>query len=230
MIAEDGHVGKQSVHRSRGTWSFYGLLASMRGQLFRYEDFAELYCADNGERAYRRVCWRRRCFFSKGTGIVGDDLVYGSSPTCSLLSAADWSYPSTELTAADDDEGLGTAAVPSQGHRVKRADELVRGMRSDDTSRPGLPMPSFVSAGTWTSRLSCKGLGQRAARTFAGHRVLAHPLGLPQPTHTLQFIGIRSLAAARDAMLVAEPGVRKAAGGEAERAMEVAIERSMPDH
>ena len=31
-----------------GRGSFYGLLASMRGQLFRDEDFAELYCADNG--------------------------------------------------------------------------------------------------------------------------------------------------------------------------------------
>ena len=33
------HVGRRS---------FYGLLASMRGKLFRDEDFAELYCADNG--------------------------------------------------------------------------------------------------------------------------------------------------------------------------------------
>ena len=33
-------------HVGRG--SFYGLLASMRGQLFRDEEFAELYCADNG--------------------------------------------------------------------------------------------------------------------------------------------------------------------------------------
>ena len=33
-------------HVGRG--SFYGLLASMRGQLFRDDDFAELYCADNG--------------------------------------------------------------------------------------------------------------------------------------------------------------------------------------
>ena len=31
-----------------GRRSFYGLLASMRGKLFRDEDFAELYCADNG--------------------------------------------------------------------------------------------------------------------------------------------------------------------------------------
>ena len=33
-------------HVGRG--SFYGLLASMRGQLFLDDDFAELYCADNG--------------------------------------------------------------------------------------------------------------------------------------------------------------------------------------
>ena len=33
------HVGRES---------FYGLLASMRGRLFGDEDFAELYCADNG--------------------------------------------------------------------------------------------------------------------------------------------------------------------------------------
>ena len=52
-------LGKQSGQR--GLWeadslymdhvgrgSFYGLLASMRGQLFRDEEFAELYCADNG--------------------------------------------------------------------------------------------------------------------------------------------------------------------------------------
>ena len=33
------HVGRES---------FYGLLASLRGQLFRDSDFAEFYCADNG--------------------------------------------------------------------------------------------------------------------------------------------------------------------------------------
>ena len=33
------HVGKDT---------FYGLLASLRGQLFRDADFAEFYCADNG--------------------------------------------------------------------------------------------------------------------------------------------------------------------------------------
>ncbi len=33
------HVGRES---------FYGFLASMRGELFRDEEFAELYCADNG--------------------------------------------------------------------------------------------------------------------------------------------------------------------------------------
>ena len=31
-----------------GRDTFYGLLASMRGQLFRDADFAELYCLDNG--------------------------------------------------------------------------------------------------------------------------------------------------------------------------------------
>ncbi len=31
-----------------GQDSFYGFLASLRGQLFRDEDFAELYCPDNG--------------------------------------------------------------------------------------------------------------------------------------------------------------------------------------
>ena len=33
------HVGRDT---------FYGLLASLRGQLFRDSDFAEFYCADNG--------------------------------------------------------------------------------------------------------------------------------------------------------------------------------------
>ena len=33
------HVGRES---------FYGLLASHRGQLFRDEEFAKLYCPDNG--------------------------------------------------------------------------------------------------------------------------------------------------------------------------------------
>ena len=31
-----------------GRDTFYGLLASLRGQLFRDVDFAELYCLDNG--------------------------------------------------------------------------------------------------------------------------------------------------------------------------------------
>ena len=31
-----------------GLDSFYGLLASLRGQLFHDADFAELYCLDNG--------------------------------------------------------------------------------------------------------------------------------------------------------------------------------------
>ena len=33
------HVGRES---------FYGLLASLRGRLFRDADFAEFYCPDNG--------------------------------------------------------------------------------------------------------------------------------------------------------------------------------------
>ena len=33
------HVGKDT---------FYGLLASLRGQLFSDDDFAEIYCPDNG--------------------------------------------------------------------------------------------------------------------------------------------------------------------------------------
>jgi len=31
-----------------GRGTFYGFLASMRGELFRDEEFAELYCPDNG--------------------------------------------------------------------------------------------------------------------------------------------------------------------------------------
>ncbi len=38
------HVGRES---------FYGLLASMRGQLFRDEQFANLYCPDNGRDSVR---------------------------------------------------------------------------------------------------------------------------------------------------------------------------------
>ena len=34
-----GYVGKDT---------FYGLLASLRGQLFSDDDFAEIYCPDNG--------------------------------------------------------------------------------------------------------------------------------------------------------------------------------------
>ena len=47
------HVGKDT---------FYGLLASLRGQLFRDADFAEFYCADNG-RGQRSApaCWPPRC-------------------------------------------------------------------------------------------------------------------------------------------------------------------------
>ena len=36
------HVGRDS---------FYGILASLRGQLFRDSDFAVLYCVDNGTQA-----------------------------------------------------------------------------------------------------------------------------------------------------------------------------------
>ena len=53
-------------HVGRG--SFYGLLASMRGQLFEDEEFAELYCADNGETACRRACCRPHCCFRHMTG------------------------------------------------------------------------------------------------------------------------------------------------------------------
>ena len=38
------HVGKDT---------FYGLLASLRGQIFRDSDFAEFYCADNGRDSVR---------------------------------------------------------------------------------------------------------------------------------------------------------------------------------
>jgi hypothetical protein len=34
-----------------GRHSFYGFLASMRGQLFRDEEFAELYCPNNGRKS-----------------------------------------------------------------------------------------------------------------------------------------------------------------------------------
>ena len=37
-----------AVPRPVGRESFYGLLASMRGRLFRDADFAEFYCPDNG--------------------------------------------------------------------------------------------------------------------------------------------------------------------------------------
>ena len=41
----------QADHRHldyAGENTFYGLLAKMRGELFRDEDFADLYCPDNG--------------------------------------------------------------------------------------------------------------------------------------------------------------------------------------
>ena len=48
-------------HVGRG--SFYGLLASMRGQLFEDEEFAELYFT-----ACRRACCRPHCCFRHMTG------------------------------------------------------------------------------------------------------------------------------------------------------------------
>ena len=58
-LAEQGNVGKRSDQK--GLWeadrlyldyvgqdTFYGLLASLRGQLFSDDDFAEIYCPDNG--------------------------------------------------------------------------------------------------------------------------------------------------------------------------------------
>ena len=39
---------RPAVHRPRWSWELHGLLASMRGQLFEDEEFAELYCSDNG--------------------------------------------------------------------------------------------------------------------------------------------------------------------------------------
>jgi hypothetical protein len=46
------HVGRDS---------FYGFLALHRDELFRDEDFADLYCPDNGRPSVPRACWRRRC-------------------------------------------------------------------------------------------------------------------------------------------------------------------------
>ena len=46
-----------------GKDTFYGLLASLRGQLFRDADFAEFYCLDNGRTSVppRLLGKRRRC-------------------------------------------------------------------------------------------------------------------------------------------------------------------------
>ena len=44
-----------------GKDTFYGLLAQLRGRLFRDADFAELYCPDNGRTSVRPACWPRRC-------------------------------------------------------------------------------------------------------------------------------------------------------------------------
>jgi hypothetical protein len=46
-LFEADHLYLEHVGRD----SFYGFLASQRGQLFRDEDFAALYCADNGRRS-----------------------------------------------------------------------------------------------------------------------------------------------------------------------------------
>ena len=46
------HVGKDT---------FYGLLASLRGQLFRDRDFAGFYCADNGRDSVPPRLLPRRC-------------------------------------------------------------------------------------------------------------------------------------------------------------------------
>ena len=44
-----------------GRGSFYGFLASLRGQLFRDEDFAELYCPDNGRDRAAQSGGHRAC-------------------------------------------------------------------------------------------------------------------------------------------------------------------------
>ena len=46
------HVGKDT---------FYGLLASQRGRLFRDADFAEFYARTTAGTACRPACWRRPC-------------------------------------------------------------------------------------------------------------------------------------------------------------------------
>ena len=43
-----------------GQDSFYGFLAQHRQELFRDEDFAAMYCANNGGPACRPACWRQR--------------------------------------------------------------------------------------------------------------------------------------------------------------------------
>ena len=43
-LLEADHLYTEHVGRE----SFYGFLGSMRGRLFRDEEFAELYCPDNG--------------------------------------------------------------------------------------------------------------------------------------------------------------------------------------
>jgi hypothetical protein len=63
-------LGKQSVLNGGehpyldhvGRDSFYGFLASHRGELFHDEDFTDLYCSDNGRPSIPRACLRQRCF------------------------------------------------------------------------------------------------------------------------------------------------------------------------
>ena len=52
------HVGRET---------FYGLLASLRGRLFRDSDFAEFYCPGNGGTACRPACWPLPCCSSLTT-------------------------------------------------------------------------------------------------------------------------------------------------------------------
>jgi hypothetical protein len=55
---QDGGDHAYLDHVGRG--SFYGFLASLGEELFRDEDFADLYYPANG-RPSPRVCWRRPC-------------------------------------------------------------------------------------------------------------------------------------------------------------------------
>ena len=44
-----------------GKDTFYGLLASLRGQLFSDDDFAEIYCRTMDGTVRCPACWPRRC-------------------------------------------------------------------------------------------------------------------------------------------------------------------------